>query len=404
FDNPATPLPNPLTINLNKLNVNLNTLYKGGVDGNIQITGYALNPVISGQLQLANGQVSIPTSTNNTNSASSDSTNSVNLENTDSTNSENTNSASSSTNVAPTTEQNQQNKSQTANLNGRLNNLELTLGKNVEINLPPIISFRAAGTLDVDGPFTAPVPKGTIRLTGGGVNLFATQFNLARGSRQTATFTANRPRDPDLNINLVTNIVDAPPTQVRTSPLSSEINDPFITGFDPVTTIRVNARINGPASRLDQNLRLTSSPERSQAEIVAVLGGTFLQTLGGGTQSTLGLVNLASSTLNIQRTFTQIGNAIGLSDFRIFPTINPTNSNSKRNSSGGNSTNTGLDVAAEAGVNVARNFYLSAQKILTTNQPIQFGVNYRLTPNIRVRTSTDFTEDNNAQIEYQTRF
>ncbi|WP_208339313.1 translocation/assembly module TamB domain-containing protein, partial [Aetokthonos hydrillicola] len=293
FDNSPTQLGSPLTVNLDKLSVNLKTLYKGSVDGNLQITGSALNPVVGGQLQLAKGEVLLPTSTDNANSASS------------------------KINYGPTMKQDKQNKPETGNLKGQLSNLELTLGKDVEISLRPIISFKATGALDVNGAFNAPVPEGTITLKGGGVNLFATQFNLANGYSQTATFRASQPRDPDLNVYLSTNLVDTAPPQVRTSPLSSEINDPFVTSFDPITTIRVDAKVNGPASQLNENLELTSSPTRSKAEIVALLGGTFLETLGGGNESTLGLVNIAGSALNVQRTFSQIGNALGLSDVRI---------------------------------------------------------------------------------------
>jgi translocation and assembly module TamB len=380
FNNSQTQITNPLTITLDNLKVNLKTLYKGGVSGDLQVTGSAFNPAIGGQLKLANGQVLLPTS------------------------GETNKSSMSSISITPTTEQNKQNKPDTGNPTTRLNNLQLTLGKNVEISSPPIISFKATGTLDVNGTLSAPVPVGTIKLTGGGVNLFATQFNLARGYQQTATFRANQPRDPDLNVYLVTNVVDTGTTQVTNSPTSSEINDEIITSFEPINTIRVDAKVNGPASELNNNLELTSSPARSKAEIVALLGGSFVQEIGRSSESTLGLVSLAGSALNVQRTFTQIGNALGLSEFRLFPTFSTNSINSKRRASPTSGATTGLDVAAEAGVDISRNFYTSVIKVLTTDQPVQFGVSYRITPELRVRTSTDFTEDSNAQIEYQMRF
>jgi translocation and assembly module TamB len=386
FKNSQTPITNPLTINLENLKVNFKTLYKGGVTGDLQLTGSAFNPIIGGQLELANGQVLLPTSTETNKSSIS--------------------SISIAPPATPTTAQDKQNKPDTGNPNARLNNLELTLGKNVVISSPPIISFKATGTLDVNGPVTAPVPVGTIKLTGGGVNLFATQFNLARGYRQTATFRASQPRDPDLNVYLTTNVIDTGTTQVTNSPTSSEINDnEILTSFEPINTIRVDAKVNGPASNLNNNLQLTSSPSRSQAEIVALLGGSFIQELGlNGGNNTLGLVSLAGSALNLQQTFTNIGHSLGLSEFRLFPTFSTNSINAKRHASASSGTNPGLDVAAEAGVDISRGFYATVLKVLTTNQPTQFGVSYRVTPELRIRTSTDFTEDTNAQVEYQMRF
>ncbi len=382
FDDQQSPLANPLTVDLNKLAVNLKTLYKGGVNGKLQITGSALKPAIGGQLTLANGQVLLPTSTDTTNLAGS------------------------SVSIAPTLKQDKQNKPETGNpMMLQLNNLQLTLGNDVAITLPPIISFQATGTLDVNGPLSSPVPEGTISLRKGGINLFATQFNLARGYEQTATFSASEPRDPELNVHLTANVLDSGTTQVTDSPTSSEISDTINTSFEPVSTIRVDAQVNGLASKLNENLELTSSPARSNTEIVALLGGSFIQTLGRGSNSPIGLANLAGSAINIQQTFSQIGNALGLSEFRIFPTFSTDTSNSKRHTSGGTTgTNSVLDVAAEAGINLSHGFNASFIKVLTTNQPLQFGISYRLNSNIRVRTSTDFTEDSNAQIEYEKRF
>ncbi|PPK14527.1 hypothetical protein CV015_14810, partial [Staphylococcus haemolyticus] len=63
-------------------------------------------------------------------------------------------------------------------------------------------------------------------------------------------------------------------------------------------TIQVEARVEGLASQLNQNLELTSSPARSETEIVALLGGSFVNTLGSG-DSTLSLANLAGSALTL---------------------------------------------------------------------------------------------------------
>ncbi len=106
--------------------------------------------------------------------------------------------------------------------------------------------------------------------------------------------------------------------------MSAEINQPLSTDLGAVDTVRVQARVQGPASELADNLELTSNPSRSETEIVALLGGGFIQTLGrGGSEGTLGLANFAGSALldNFQGTFTNIGNTLGLSELRLYPTV-----------------------------------------------------------------------------------
>jgi translocation and assembly module TamB len=369
FSNSQQSIDNPLNVSLNQLAVNLKGRYEGGVSGDLLITGSALNPAIGGNLKLSDGQVLLTESANAVANANDE-----------------------QNALLKAIKQEKSNAGRTAT---RLDDLQIVLGKNVEIALPPILSFRATGSLSVNGSLNKPEPEGTIRLRNGDVNLFTTQFNLARGYEHTATFRGNQ--NPDLDIRLIASVLDANPLQVTSSSVSSEINDGIITTFDPVNTVRVEARIDGPASQLNQHLELTSNPSRSETEIVALLGGSFVETLGRG-DTTLGLVNLAGSALNLQRTFNQIGNAFGLSELRLFPTItfDDTNTTKKNTSS--------VDLAMEAGVDVSRSFSVSALKILTSDKPPQFGINYRLNPELRLRTSTDLSGDNRAVLEYEDRF
>jgi translocation and assembly module TamB len=370
FSDSQKQTDNPLNVSLNQLAVNLKGRYQGGVSGNLEITGSALNPLIGGNLQLTNGQVLITESANNAINAAKQ---------------------SQDVTLAKATKQGKSEVSKTVT---RFKDLQLVLDKNVDVALPPILSFRATGTLSVNGSLNNPEPEGTIKLRGGDVNLFTTQFNLAGGYEHKATFRGNQ--NPDLDIRLIAKVLDVNPSQVTNSPLSSEIDDGIISSFEPVNTVRVEARIDGPASQLDQNLELRSTPPRNQTEIVALLGGGFVETLGRG-DSTLGLVNLAGSALNIQRAFNQIGNAFGLSELRLFPTISSDGTEFTRR-------NFSMDLAAEAGVDVSRNFSFSALKILTSDKPPQFGVNYRINSEMRLRTSTDLSGDNRAVLEYEDRF
>ncbi|MBN3910279.1 MAG: translocation/assembly module TamB domain-containing protein [Nostoc sp. NMS1] len=373
FNNENATINNPLTVNLDKLALNLKGLYLGGASGNLQITGSALSPVIGGKVSLFDGQVLLAESTDATSSANS------------------------SLGVSPTKE-NKQSKAEIGNglAQGlpsgiaRFNNLDLELGKNVQITRPPILNFRATGNLIVNGSINQPVPDGTIQLEQGGVNLFTTQFNLARGYKHTATFSPSEPRDPNLDIRLFAKVLDV--TQ------SNDFGKVNSTGLSALESVRVEATINGLASKLNENLELTSSPSRSQTEIVALLGGGFVDTQGRG-DSTLGLINIAGSAVfnNFQSAFNQIGSTFGLSELRIFPTVISENPEAGRSSST-------LELAAEAGVDISTKISVSSIKILTTNDPFQWGVNYRINDEFRVRASTNLTDDSRAVVEYQTRF
>ena len=362
-----TAISNPLTVSLQKLKLNLKGLYQGNASGDIQVTGSALNPILGGAVQLAQGRVFLNDSTKVTTPTSSTNT----------------------TNPAKTT-------SGTPTSTGfRFNNLQLALGKGVDI-VRPLIDFQATGTLNVNGSLTNPLPEGEIRIRGGRVNLFTTQFLLARDYKNTAIFNPNQGLDPELDIRLFAKVQEIVQNRIPSSPLSSEINDTISTSqLGALNTVRIQARIQGPASQLNDNLKLTSEPSRSETEIVALLGGGFVQTLGRG-DSALGLANLAGSAVlgNFQGTFNQIGDAFGLTEFRLFPTL----------ITEGRNRGSTLGLAAEAGIDISHNFSVSALRVLTTNQPTQFGINYRINDEFRARTSTDLGSDTRALLEYESRF
>ncbi len=353
-------LANPLRVDLNRIALRLKGIYQGGVGGNVQVTGTALTPVIGGEIKLSNGQVLLADAADATPTANS----------TDA--------------MAPSTV--------------LFKNLALQLGDDVHVVRQPIINFLASGNLLINGSLNELRPKGTIRLNAGQVNLFTTQFNLLHGYPQTAKFVENQGLDPILNIRLIASLPEATSGRLP-STLSGEVADNNIdsaTRFGGLQTVRVQARARGLASQLFDNLELTSSPARSPAEIVALLGGGFVDTLGRG-DSTLGIANLAGSAVltNIQ---TVIGNALGLSEFRLFPTL--TQDRSDRDVRG----RSNLGLAAEAAVDITPAFSLSVLKILTSQDPAQFGVRYRLNDNFLVRSSSDFSGDSRAVIEYEARF
>lgn len=346
---------NPLIVSLDGLALNRKGLYQGGVSGKISVLGTAFAPAIGGNVELANGQILLPD-----NSAGSGTTSSTG--------------ASAQPSV-------------------RLDNLRLTLGNRVQIVRAPIINFVASGNLVVDGTLDRPRADGTIRLRSGQVNLFTTQFVLERGYPQFARFERDRGLDPILNVRLIAAVPEVTRSRIPTAGTSEFVdNSLFAASVGALQTVRIQARATGPASQLFQNLELTSSPSRSYSEIIALIGGGFVNTLAQG-DVTLGLANLAGSALltNVQ---TFIGNTLGLSEFRLYPTILR---NERQRTS-----NFGL--AAEASVDITRNLSGSVLRILTADQPTQFGVRYRINRRLLFRATTDFSSDTQAVLEYETRF
>ncbi len=350
---------NPLTVALNKIDLNLKGIYQGGVDGEVIVGRTALNPTLGGTVLLSDGRVSLSDPAAVTAQTGGDAGSAPGIE---------------------------------------FAGLQLTLGDRVAIVQPPLLNFIAKGDLTVNGNFNEIRPEGVIRLTAGQLYLFTTQFSLERGFAQTATFTPARQLDPELNVRLVALVAQV---NNRRQPLvlaPSEILDVPVpaSSFGSLQTIRVRAEVNGPASQLADILELTSSPPRSEEEIVSLIGGGFVDTFGRG-DTLLGIANLAGSTPLFTNVQTAIGNALGLSEFRLFPT-------STTDVSRGSGKTSTLGLGAEASLDISPTISVSVLKVLTNDQSPQFGLRYRINDRLLFRSSTDFSGDTRAQFEYEARF
>ncbi|UNU22864.1 translocation/assembly module TamB domain-containing protein [Microcoleus vaginatus] len=375
---------NPLTVNLDKLAVNLRGLYRGGVVGQVQARGTARRPQLSGNIELYNGEVFLRSPGGGTTELASSSSASD---------------SPSTSSPSPATEVSASGATPTSpSFEVGLNDLRLNLGRGIRVTSAPILSFQATGGLTVNGTLDDLRPEGTIRLTSGSVNLFTTQFRLDRGYPQTATFVPTQGLDPTLDVRLATSVQQVTRFRTPGTSVASEIADEP-TNFGSVRSVRVQALVQGKASQLGENLELRSSPSLSDTEIVALLGGSFVQTLGQG-DSTLAIANLAGAGFlnNIQSAIT---NATGLSEFRLFPTrIRGNQAQTASSSSGAGSLGLGLEV----GFDITRNISASIIRVLSANQPTEFTVRYRLSDKILLRGSSDFQGDNRVTAEYELRF
>lgn len=405
FD-PQQAAANPLTVSIaDKLNFKLAGLYEGGVGGDVVIRGTALKPVIGGEIQLSHGQVIIGNSTAKAKPAATTATNTrvINREEIPTTES----------NASPVTIPKSNASAVTPpNLPIEFADLKLILGDKIRVTTQsllsfvpggsalsqPILNFDAKGDLTINGTLAKPLPKGVIRLTGGRLSLFSTEFALERGYEQTAQFIPSQGLDPTLNVRLLAIVPETSATnsQVLESPLSSEVSNISVNNFGTLNTVSVHAIVNGPASELSDNLELTSEPSRSKGEIVALLGGSILNS-SGPTNATQLLTNLASSTIlgSLQGTISAIGQAVGFSEFRIFPTPITTNQVS---------TASVLNLSAEGVFNINKNFSVSLSRALNTDDPFGYNVLYRVNDEILIRGSTNLVDDNQFQVEYESRF
>ena len=382
---------NPLAVNLDKLALNLRGLYSGGVVGQVQARGTARRPQLSGNIELYNGEVFLRSPGGGTTDLASASSAS------DSPATEVSASASPTTEVSPSAET-PTSPSPSPSFEVGLNDLRLNLGRGIRVTSAPILSFQATGGLRVNGTLDDLRPEGTIRLTSGSVNLFTTQFRLDRGYPQTATFVPTQGLDPTLDVRLATSVQEVTRFRTPGTSVASEIADEP-TALGSVRSVRVQALVQGRASQLAESLELRSSPSRSETEIVALLGGSFVQTLGQG-DSTLAIANLAGAGLlnNLQ---SAISNATGLSEVRLFPTrIRSNEAKTASSSSAAGSLGLGLEV----GFDITRNISASIIRVLSANQPTEFTVRYRLSDKLLLRSSSNFQGDNRVTAEYELRF
>ncbi|TVQ43452.1 MAG: hypothetical protein EA365_12495 [Gloeocapsa sp. DLM2.Bin57] len=338
-------------INFNNLNLNLKGFYQGRVAGNLRVLGSWLDMDLTGELNLSEGEVFLEEIASPRLLLTNEYINRVDLV-----------------------------------------GLQLHLRENIKLVRPPILSFVATGSLNLNGSLTNPLPEGTIELKQGGVNLLTTYLRLAKNSQSRARFLPNQGLDPYLEVELVGSVTESNANDLIRDPLSSEISDASVYNLGTVETIRIQANIQGFASQLNNSLQLTSSPPRSQQEILALLGGGVVDSFGSG-DTTIGLANLVGGAIfsTVQQ---ELANSFGISELRVFPTPILESENKTDD----------FGLAAEIGFDATKNFSFSILKVLTDTQPPQFGVRYRFGDRFLLRGSSDFSEDTRGVLEYQMRF
>jgi translocation and assembly module TamB len=388
---------NPLTVVLDNLELNLPQLYAGGVSGNVVIRGTAQSPRLGGNVRLQDGEIFLnqngeasastgatPANYSVTNSQIFLQTPTTTIRNTPPSQTQST--ADSSPRPSPTP----------INLPIEFADFQVILDDDVRVTQQPLFSFVTEGDITLNGTLANPRPQGVINLKQGQVNLFVTRFTLARSYEQTATFTPRLGLDPILDVRLVTLVPQFNRSRLPTTPTSSEINDSSANALGTFNTVRIQASVQGPASRLSENLELTSEPSRTEAEIVALLGGSFINVFGQPDATSIGIATLTNSAIfaDFQGRISQLAETIGLREFQIFPTIEPT----------GSGESSVLSLAAEAAISISNDISFSVSRVFYGNESFRYNLLYQLSDQLVIRGSTNLTDESRTEIQYETRF
>lgn len=367
----------PLTLELDNIDLALKGLYAGEVNGLMELGGsLAFGPVLSGEVTLTDGTITIPEGGE----------------------------------TAAATPASVEDAESGLLPPFRFEDMRILLGRDINIVQGAFLNVAARGGLRLDGTLDTLRPVGTIQLPSGRIGLFSVALRLA-GNNDRAEFRGNF--NPILDVTLQTALPDVSSfdadIDLTTSPFpENEVLDSSIRNIGLTQQgnrlVRITARYTGPASELSdlttdsRNLQLSSSPPRSDQEIISLLSGnviTALDTLGGGDQALAGLGTfLGSALLGRVRDF--LGDTVPISEFRIFQV---------REGTGG--VNDSPEIGGEIGFDVTSNISVSVLKVLTSDTPFQFNTRYRLSDQFTIRGTTsyeDFSDRTGVLLEYETRF
>jgi translocation and assembly module TamB len=215
--------------------------------------------------------------------------------------------------------------------------LLLRLGPNLKVTLGNVGSFRTGGRLRLSGRLDPSLKaSGVVRLLGGRLNLFTTSFSLDPDAPNVAVFTPSLGLVPYLDIALRTRVSDSlnviAPSGLSAGGGLGTPNAPSLaeveaqggfTRLNQLKLILVTVSVSGPADRIADNLRLSSSPPLPQERLVALIGGNSLAGLSGGQAGTALATVLGQSLLS--PLLGTLSDAFGQRvSFALYPTyVNP---------------------------------------------------------------------------------
>ncbi len=374
---PADPAyKQPLTLALLPARIEQKNIYSGSASAQVTITGSAQAPVVGGEIQLSQGRVMLADE------------------------------LLGNPGEPPSPNGNGQKNGQPNGQKARFQDLKIRLGQGVQVVRSPNLNVTTEGTLTLNGALAQPQPSGILTLDRGEVNLFLTRFRLDRTYKNQVVFDPRYGFDPELDLRLTTTVTQganqlAGTILQRQGNFPNEVPITLAERVQGLEAVRIQASIAGRASRLPDGLTLSSSPNRTQEQIVALLGGFSANSSPESAQ--LFLTSLASQTLlnEISRSFeTDFG---GIS-WRFFPTVLPALPDSR------NLQQSALALGGEVRLDV-RQFSASFLQMFTSfgnsvSNPnlSQLTLAYRINNQLRIRAVGSSDRDNRVIIEYNKQF
>jgi hypothetical protein len=373
----------PLTVAIDQQPLDVQELYQGELEGNVQVTGSLLVPVVSGRLQLLNGEVLIPRQAPSNPMAD----------------------AKTDNGPGNSTLTNQPETTQFALFSPTVKDFQLILGPKLsarlqsftdirlaaDVVLPtlrPLARVQAAGAVTVNGPIADLRPEGTITVESAWFDILNTAFSLDQNSPNTITFLPEQGLlNPNLDITVTTVASEANEGMQRetSGDGNQEIREDIVPNSRP-EEIDVFLKIKGPLALLmptestriclprntqtvqvtaaaytseelaalgnclNQSVRESSSdvdtsllsspiislrsvPERGQSQIIAIFGNQFTNAIQDNLDrdSEFSFVTFAATQYILRplaqdavATIRRWGQGIGLLNLRVIPTLRAT--------------------------------------------------------------------------------
>jgi translocation and assembly module TamB len=181
-----------------------------------------------------------------------------------------------------------------------LNGLRLRLGPDLRVTVPNVLNFNTGGVLTLNGRLDPSIrASGVVRLLNGRLGLFTTTFSLDPDAPNVAVFTPSLGLIPYLDIALRTKVSDT--LQLDSADRSSIYDwnaSNTTSALDQLRLVKVTITATGPADRLAENIRLSSSPPLPEERLIALIGGNSLVGLVGGNATTALATVLGQSLLS----------------------------------------------------------------------------------------------------------
>ena len=287
----------------------------------------------------------------------------------------------------------------------RFNGLRVRLGPDLRVNVPNLLNFNTGGLLTLRGGLDPSLEViGVVRLLKGRLSLFTTTFSLDPDAANVAVFTPSLGLIPYVDVALRTRVSDT----LMASDSSSEVNlyNWNVAAADSIgqlQLVKVRVEAAGPADRLSDNIRITSTPPLSQERLLALIGGNSLVGLASGNAGAALATVLGQSLLS--PVVSGLSDAFGQRlTFAIYPTyfVPQVETASERNS---RQLPSELVLGTEIGLDITERFNFSVLAAPNRSDlPPQLTLSYQASQQVGVQASVDTQGLWQSQLQVLLRF